>query len=130
MAEKIINKIGAVIIKDKKILVGKKKGKFILPGGKIKLGESDEDCLRRELMEEFGVGLVSFKYLETFEDDAALDPGMKVRIKAYLTEINKEPLASGEIEKAEFVESKTNVKLGSILSKFLIPRLVELKLIN
>ena len=32
-------------------------GKWEFPGGKAEKGESDEDALRREFMEEFGVGI-------------------------------------------------------------------------
>ena len=51
----------AVIEKDGKILLAQRKqgdalaGKWEFPGGKIEPGETPEACLRRELMEEFGV---------------------------------------------------------------------------
>ena len=51
----------AVIEKDGKILLAQRKagdalgGKWEFPGGKMEPGETPEMCLRRELMEEFGV---------------------------------------------------------------------------
>lgn len=51
----------AVIEKDGKILIAQRKvgdalaGKWEFPGGKIEPGETPEACLKRELMEEFGV---------------------------------------------------------------------------
>lgn len=51
----------AVIEKDGKILIAQRKtgdalaGKWEFPGGKMEPGETPEQCLRRELMEEFGV---------------------------------------------------------------------------
>lgn len=51
----------AVIEKDGRILLAQRKagdalaGKWEFPGGKIEPGETPEACLRRELMEEFGV---------------------------------------------------------------------------
>lgn len=47
-------RIAAIIIKDKKLLLLKGKGykELWTPGGKIELGESDEECLKRELKEE------------------------------------------------------------------------------
>lgn len=51
----------AVIERNGKILIAQRKqgdalsGKWEFPGGKIEPGETPEQCLRRELMEEFGV---------------------------------------------------------------------------
>jgi 8-oxo-dGTP diphosphatase len=51
----------AVIEKDGKVLIAQRKagdalaGKWEFPGGKLEPGETPEQCLRRELMEEFGV---------------------------------------------------------------------------
>lgn len=58
---KIITVCAAVIEKDGKILIGKRKGgvdvegKWEFPGGKIEHGETPEECLSRELFEEFGI---------------------------------------------------------------------------
>lgn len=51
----------AVIEKDGKVLIARRKagdalaGKWEFPGGKMEPGETPEQCLRRELTEEFGV---------------------------------------------------------------------------
>jgi 8-oxo-dGTP diphosphatase len=51
----------AVIEKDGRILVARRKatdrfgGKWEFPGGKIHIGETPEECLKRELKEEFGI---------------------------------------------------------------------------
>lgn len=51
----------AVMEKDGKILLAQRRqgdalgGKWEFPGGKIEPGETPEQCLRRELKEEFGV---------------------------------------------------------------------------
>ena len=44
--------INAVVIQDKKLLIVKKKDKWILPGGKPEGNESDLECLAREVDEE------------------------------------------------------------------------------
>lgn len=49
----------AVLIKDKKILVQRDRNgnEYALPGGHVKIGETLEDGLSREIMEEMGVGI-------------------------------------------------------------------------
>ena len=54
------NKVRAVIInKDKKILVCRNNGVFLLPGGKLKDNEDKIKGLYRELQEETGKSLLS-----------------------------------------------------------------------
>lgn len=127
-----IYKIGAIILRDKKILVGKKGNKFIIPGGRIEVGENHVDCLRRELREELEVDLISQEFFGTFEDDAALDPGKKIKMEVYMVDISGELKASSEIEELRFIDSKndSNIKLGSIIEKFVIPDLMNKGMIN
>ena len=53
--------VGGVIQRNGRLLIGRRLeddtfgGLWEFPGGKIEPGESPEDCLRRELMEELGV---------------------------------------------------------------------------
>lgn len=47
----------AVLIKDNKILVQRDNGEYALPGGHIKIGETLEDGLLREIQEEMGVDI-------------------------------------------------------------------------
>jgi len=51
------DKIALVVIKDKKVLMARSKGKehFYMPGGKRDTGESDVQCLVRECREELGI---------------------------------------------------------------------------
>jgi len=128
----VIHKIGAIILKDKKILVGKKKNKFIIPGGRIEGDESHIECLKRELKEEFEVDLVSQEYFGSYEDEAALDPGMKIKMDVYLVIVEGEPKASSEIEESIYVNSKNKneIELGSVLDKFVIPGLESKGLID
>ena len=61
--------IASVIKKDGKFLIaqrGKKDalyGLWEFPGGKMEEGESEKECLKRELFEEFGIEVVVDNYL-------------------------------------------------------------------
>jgi len=61
MSKEPINVTAAIIEREGRFLIAKrKKGKHLenkweFPGGKVELGESHEECLRRELKEEFGI---------------------------------------------------------------------------
>lgn len=82
-------------------------------------------------MEEYGVELVSCAYLDTFEDDAASDPGLRIVTKVYLAEISGEPKAQSEIEEEMYVNSRTeNGSIGSIAKDFVIPELKKRDLID
>lgn len=59
--------IGVVIIKDNKILLGKRKnahgeGSWCYPGGHLEFGESWEECSRREVWEEVGIKIKKLRF--------------------------------------------------------------------
>jgi 8-oxo-dGTP pyrophosphatase MutT (NUDIX family) len=131
--ENLIYKVGAVIIKDRKVLVCRNIGKeiFISPGGRIEEGEEDIECLERELREELGVRVSRWDYLGDVEEEAILDPGKEVKIYFYRAEIAGEPKASSEIGEIRYINSQYGeIKLGSGIEKFVVPKLVEMGLID
>ncbi len=72
------NKIGLLAIKNDAFLVCRKNSytsKLIMPGGQIEPGETIEDCLNREILEELGnnVYLENIQYFGTYLDKAASD---------------------------------------------------------
>ena len=50
----MINKSAAIVIKNRRVLYLRKRGFlfYILPGGKIEKGETEQEALEREIMEE------------------------------------------------------------------------------
>lgn len=66
---KTISVVGAVIIVDKTVLACRRApfksqaGLWEFPGGKVEAGESPEEALRREIMEELGVPIVVKQFM-------------------------------------------------------------------
>jgi colanic acid biosynthesis protein WcaH len=63
--------VEAVIISDKRLLLLKRnnepvKGEWWFPGGRIQKGESLEDTLRREVKEETGLEISSYKLINVY----------------------------------------------------------------
>jgi 8-oxo-dGTP pyrophosphatase MutT (NUDIX family) len=56
-----VHKAGGIIIRDRKLLISRSKGKelFINPGGKVEGSETLKETLVRELMEESQITVVS-----------------------------------------------------------------------
>lgn len=99
--------IGAVIFKNGKILLVRKKRAWILPGGKPEENESDLDCLKREISEEV-IGLVptSFRIFGAF---CGITPhkGDPLEATVYLTDtnINQSIHPGAEIEELAWVSA-------------------------
>ena len=79
MKIKIIPVVDAIIVRNNKILLGKRSpskkihpGSWAIPGGKVKPGERLEKALEREVKEEAGINVKIIKLLkiaEQFHDD-------------------------------------------------------------
>ena len=85
----MIDVTAAILVKDSKVLIAKRKpedkqpGKWEFPGGKIEAGESARECLKREMREEFGIDVRVGKFLgESIYDY----PHGSIRLLAYLAE--------------------------------------------
>ncbi|MBI5126178.1 MAG: NUDIX domain-containing protein [Candidatus Taylorbacteria bacterium] len=60
--------IGVMIIKDNKVLLGKRKGshgegEYAWPGGHMEYMESFQDCAKRETLEETGIQIHNVRFL-------------------------------------------------------------------
>lgn len=88
MNSDIILKAGGIIIKDKKFALERHGGKdvYILPGGKLEHGESFEQALIRELMEEFGIEVLikDIEKIGDFESRAVHIPDKRVKVIAFI----------------------------------------------
>jgi 8-oxo-dGTP diphosphatase len=66
---KIVKVTAAILERDGKIIIAQRKssdhlsGKWEFPGGKIEAGETPEECLARELKEEFDIDVTVGEYL-------------------------------------------------------------------
>jgi len=61
MIKPIKKVVAGIIVKDNKILIAQRAkkddlcGKWEFPGGKMEAGETEQECLKRELFEELGI---------------------------------------------------------------------------
>jgi len=125
-----IDKVGAIILKEKKILVQRKNNnreECIIPGGKRENQETDLETLARELMEELTVELESAEFIGGF-DDKAVFSNKDIHVQTYLVKIKGEIQCANEIKEAIWIDrnyKEEGIKLGSILEKHVIPILIS-----
>lgn len=126
----MIDKVGGAIIKDKKILVQRKKNnrcEYIIPGGKREGNETDFETLKRELFEELDVELINVEFIGGF-DDIAVFSDEPIHIQTYIAEIKGKINCKNEIKEAIWIDkdySSQGIEVGSILAKFVIPELIK-----
>lgn len=132
----MIDKVGGIIIKNKKVLVVRKKTKenfpeFIIPGGKREIGETDVETLQREIQEEVNLKVVKAEYVDEYEDIAIFEK-IPIVVKVYLCEVEGEVNIDNEIKEFCWIDKdykKNGIKVASILEKFVLPELIRCKLI-
>lgn len=126
----MIDKVGGIIINDKKILVQRKNNdreECIIPGGKREGNETDFETLKRELKEELNVELVEAEFIGGY-DDIAVFSNKPIHVQTYLVKISGEIKVQNEIKEALWIDKdykSKGIKVGSILGKYIIPKLVE-----
>ena len=82
----MIKVTAAIILKDNQALIAKRKStdslgnKWEFPGGKIEDNETSEECLVRELKEEFGININVVNY---FGESIYQYPDFKIKLIAY-----------------------------------------------
>jgi 8-oxo-dGTP diphosphatase len=127
-----VDKVGLLVLRDDRLLLcrkGRDTSKLILPGGRIEAGETERDCLAREIREELGdVSLEAVEYLGTYQDRAAFDDPSIVktlRIVLYRGRLCGRPTPSAEItELVWFGPDADRRDLTPILLNRILPDLI------
>ena len=106
-----IDKVALIHLREGKILTARSKGKekYYIPGGKREHGESDEQCLAREVKEELGVevDISDAKYLGVFRAQAdGMAAGIEVKMTCYQADLLGDPTANSEIEDLKWLNHK------------------------
>ena len=132
-----IHKAAGIIIRDKKLLVERSKGKefFISPGGSIEEGETPQQALIRELMEEFQITVTEedLEKFNTFSAPAAGNESRQVIMDVFMVKnFQGEPTPDNEVEEIAWITSNipAGMKVGSIFEHNVIPALKEQGLID
>lgn len=132
----MIQKIALAVFKDKKLLQVrsfKQKEVFFTLGGKLEEGESEMECLIREVKEEVGceVDQSSLQYLTTFQDIAHDKVGEMVNIKVYTGKLIGTPKPASEIAEIGYFDTTSDKKHISVIAqRTIFPWLKEHGYIN
>jgi 8-oxo-dGTP diphosphatase len=95
------------------------KGKYALPGGFIKIGETVEDACRRELMEETGVKAGRLELLGVYSDPKR-DPRGHMCSVAFLTRVARAtPKGGDDAAAAKWIEDWSKLDLAFDHAKIL-----------
>lgn len=126
-------RIAAVIVKNGKLLMEKGRGckELWMPGGKIKEGESDQECLKRELKEELKAEITSMKFFKEYLGKSFYNDWMNKQ-KVYIVSIVGEIQPGAEIEdyvwlSREDFENKKHAMIP-ITEKEITPDLIKNRL--
>ncbi|HLN18578.1 MAG TPA: NUDIX domain-containing protein [Patescibacteria group bacterium] len=119
MEQKIIDKLAWIYIKERKILstLSKGKDKFYIPGGKRNNGETNQEALAREILEELSINLIpdTVNYFGKFEAQAhGKAEGIIVRMTCYTGEYSGELKADNEIEKIVWLQYNDKVNCSPV----------------
>lgn len=108
---KEVDKIALIATKNGQVLSTKSKGKtkYYIPGGKRELGETDEQTLVREILEELSVRIKAdtIEYVGTFkaQSDGA-KAGIIIKMTCYKAEYDGVLEPASEIEEVRWLNYK------------------------
>ena len=111
---KRIEVVAAVIQKENKIFCAQRNlsksmgGKWEFPGGKIEVGETNEEALVREIKEELDSDIIVEKYMMTIEHEY---PTFHITMHAYLCTLVKGELTLKEHNDSVWLSKEELLKL-------------------
>jgi 8-oxo-dGTP diphosphatase len=131
----IIQKVALAVFKEGRIIMARNHNKtaFFNLGGKIEPGESDIDCLQREVMEEAAahVDVSSLKFLAEFEAPPYNRPHDILRMRLYEGRLQDEPTPSAEVAELQYFDSSVDPHLLTPITRdHIFPWLKAQGLIN
>lgn len=129
MKKQQITKIGLLCIKNNKLLVVYKTkiGLWITPGGKSYPGETDIECLKREINEEINCKIKNINYFDSFR--GYTEKGEPLLLKCYLGEVecNIKLNPNDTIRDYRWIRynnyKKEKISIAPILKNQIIPKL-------
>jgi 8-oxo-dGTP diphosphatase len=125
----LADRISAVILKDKKILlVSDDSSVYWTPGGKLDPGESHIQAIDRELYEELKSKSTSAKQYLSYNAFHEIKKDMQT-VYCYLVTITGDIIPSAEITKYGWYSKENLPRLMISIKDNLIPKLIEDKLL-
>lgn len=124
---KVLSTVGLLLIHNTHLLLVRKRNTrtFMLPGGKMDVGEQEIPCLEREIQEELQCQLqrASLHALGAFTDVAAHEPNTLVTMKLYKGQIVGTARASREIEEIHWfdLQKPHEILLAPLVQNQILP---------
>ncbi len=117
--------IRGIIIRDRKVLLvtGHNADFYWTPGGGVEVGETIEETLRREILEELGVTILTLKPYNSYVDDDQ-------EVDNFLIEIEGDIKTGTEITGTSWYSTGSTIKLSNGFRTMVLPRLIRDNLIN
>ena len=127
---RVIRKAGALFVRDGKILLVRKNDTrlFILPGGKLEVGETEEDALARELREELQLicDPSAMKHIATYHHFAAFENDVQLELVLFDAKSTGDPRPASEIVEARWFVPGTYLELMTPMTRDeVLPDLIE-----
>lgn len=118
----MIDKIAFILIKNKKILSTRTRGKdtYYIPGGKREPGETDAETLIREVQEELSVAILpeTIQYVDTFlAQSHGSAQGTMVQMTCYTASFVGALSASNEIAELRWLTSADTAIISAVDKK-------------